>query len=142
VSAVDRAAELRAAFDASFAAAPSAPPPQHRDVLRVRAGGVAHDLALAQVASLHASVRIVPVPSPVRELLGVVAVHGAVVPIYDLAAVLRCGAGPGGPRWIAIARGGEVGFAFDAFDGLARVDPALPAIELVALVQRTQGEPT
>ena len=133
----DRAAELRAAFDASFAAPPVPPPPRMVDVLRVRAGGIAYTLALAQVASLHADLRIVAVPSPARELLGVVAVRGTVVPIYDLASALGATANPAAPRWIAIARGGAVGFAFDGFDGYARVSPALATIDLVTLLRQT-----
>ena len=64
----------------------------------------------------------------------------AILPIYDLALALGADASPVAPRWIAIARGDAGGFAFDGFDGYARVAPELPALDLVELLHRTQRE--
>jgi chemotaxis signal transduction protein len=127
----DRAADLRAAFDRGFAEAPAAGAAPYVDLLRVRIGGEPYALVLAEIASFHADLRVVPLPSPAPELLGVAAVRTAVVPVYDLRAVLAAtgGTGPGAaPRWLVVLRGAPpLALAFDGFDGHARSDAgALP----------------
>ena len=122
----DRADELRAAFDRGFAEPPAGPRAQPIDVLRIRLGDEAFVVALAEVAALHVERPMCAVPTSVRELVGVAAVGPAIVPVYDLAAMIGVHADHP-PRWLAIAGGGSVGFAFHAFDGLARVD-ALPPV--------------
>ena len=61
-------------------------------------------------------------------LLGLVALRGSVVPVYDLRILLGHAAGPL-PSWFALVRGASpLGVAFDALDALLR----LPAASLVA----------
>ncbi len=140
----DRAAALRAAFDAAFAAAPPAPPVATDAYLRVRIGGEPYAVALAEVAALHVDLHVVPVPSPAPELLGVAVVRAAIAPIYDLRRALGAPATTP-PRWVLMARG--AGFACDGFDGHA-VAPigaqqvvtlagrAHPIVSLVALLDK------
>ena len=116
----ERAAELRAAFDGAFAAAPAPEAAPQVDLLRVRIGGEAYAIALAELAGFHADVRVVPLPSPAAELLGVAAIRGALVPVYDLRVVLGGARGPAS-RWLALAQGAPpLALAFDQLDGHAR----------------------
>ncbi|HUJ57463.1 MAG TPA: chemotaxis protein CheW [Kofleriaceae bacterium] len=119
----DRAAELRAAFDRGFAEPVRGPRGATRDVLRVRVGGQPHAIELAEVAALHVDRRVVALPTRARELLGVVAIRGAILPVYDLRAVL--GLDPAGPpRWVIALAAAAVAVALDGFEGLVRTAAA------------------
>ena len=155
----DRSAALRAAFDRSFAE-PRAPdrPPTH-DFLLVRVGGEPYALALAEVASLHADVSVMPVPSPAPELLGIASIRSMLAPIYDLRVAIHVPT-TGAPRWSVMVRDATAGFAFDGFDGHARsVDRGaaigdagrtlvtidgrlLPVVALRAVLAEIQGRST
>src|ERR1700723_1814025 len=114
------AAMLRRAFDASFAA-PVASQSERQDFLGIRVSAERYGLRLAEIGGLHLDLRIVSVPSPAAQLLGIVGMRGTMAPIYDLAALL--GLSPAsGPRWIVLTKGPRtVGFAFDAFDAHLKV---------------------
>lgn len=114
--------ELRAAFDRTFAAAEQdQAAAQHVDVLAIRVAEQGYALRLAEVLAVHAERKLVPVPSPAPELLGLVGLRGLVAPVYDLRQLLGHAAGPT-PRWLALARGmSAIGFAFDALDQHLRV---------------------
>jgi chemotaxis signal transduction protein len=116
----DRAQKLRAAFDRGFAEPPAAPRPAHVDLLRVRIGGEPHALAMAEIAAIHVDLRIAAMPTTAAELLGVIAVRAAIVPVYDLRAVLGIPAA-GKPRWTVLAAGLAAAFAFEDFDGHLRI---------------------
>ncbi len=111
---MSRADDLREAFDRGFAAAPAtARPPQH-ELLRIELAGEPHVIPLAAIDSIHVDLPIVPVPATSTTLLGVIAVRGAIVPVYDLRGLLGLAtARP--PRWLAIA--GTSAYAFDGFEG-------------------------
>ncbi len=120
----DRAAELRAHFDREFAGLPSGDKLATFDYLRIRVAGDPFAVALSEVASFHADLRIASMPSPARELLGIAAVRAALVPMYDLR--LAIGASAALPaRWSILVRGGRAGFSFDGFDGHARTTARL-----------------
>ena len=105
-----RAAELARAFAAGFARAPEAASRALIDLLAIRLGDAPHALRLAQVAGLYARRAIVPLPSSLPELLGLVSLRAAIVPVYDLAALLGRPAQQA-PRWLvlAAAAGADVG---------------------------------
>ena len=117
-----RAAELARAFDAGFARAPEAASRALIDLLAIRLGDAPHALRLAQVAGLYARRAIVPLPSSLPELLGLVSLRAAIVPVYDLAALLGRPAQQA-PRWLVLAAAAPVALAFDALDGYRRVAP-------------------
>jgi chemotaxis signal transduction protein len=123
-SAAGTAATLRRLFDQSFAAPVSSHAERHVDLLAIRVGPGCYGLRLAEIGGLHADLRIVPVPSPAAQLLGVVGIRGTMAPIYDLATFLGHPPAPS-PRWIVLVRGPQtVGFAFDAFDSHLKVSAA------------------
>jgi len=119
---MSRADELREAFDRGFAEAPAVAAGAGYELLRIELAGESYVVPLADVTSLHVDLRIVPVPATVPTLLGVIALRGAILAVYDLRALLGLAtARP--PRWIVVAK--AIGFAFDGFAGHLRVDDVL-----------------
>jgi chemotaxis signal transduction protein len=130
-----RLADLRTDFDRSFADPPRAEVAGHDDLLAVRAGGVRYALRLTQAAGLFPDRPVTRLPGPLPALLGVAGFRGAIVPVYDLAAVLGTRSTAAGsretgnvPRWLVLAAGNPpVALAFEALDGHLR----MPRDELV-----------
>jgi purine-binding chemotaxis protein CheW len=126
---VSRAAELRAEFDKSFATEPAQGRAELDNFLGIRVGGDAYAVRLEEVAGLLADRKIVPLPSPIQELLGLTGLRGVVLPTYSLAALLGYPGKPGAMRWLVVARAehvdargcareqNEVGLAFEEFEG-------------------------
>jgi purine-binding chemotaxis protein CheW len=81
---------------------------------------------LDELGGLFVDRPITPLPSPVPQLLGVAGFRGAVVPVYDLAALLghrRAGS----PRWMVLTSGADaVALAFDSVAGHLRAPGLLP----------------
>ena len=115
----DRAAELRHAFDRSFVEAHEVESVATEDFLAIHIGGDPYMLRLAEVAGLYADKKVTGLPSRIPELSGVAGFRGAMVPVYDLAALLRYPPSLRA-RWMVIAAEAPVAFAFDAFDGHLR----------------------
>jgi chemotaxis signal transduction protein len=117
-----RAVALRDAFDRSFAAARPPDPPPGVDLLAIRVGAEPYALRLSEISGLHPDRRITPLPGAAAVLRGIAGVRSAIVPVYDLAALL------GHPqaedvRWLAMAADERVAFAFAAVDGHLRLPP-------------------
>jgi chemotaxis signal transduction protein len=122
-----RASELRDAFDRGFAAAELPPEAARSDFLCIQVDGQRAAIRPCDIASLHADLRIVALPTRTPALLGVAAIRAAVVPIYDLSAAFG-GSAIGATRWIVLLRSGSAGFAFAGFDGHARIPDASIAV--------------
>ncbi len=122
-----RASELREAFDRGFAAAEPPADAAHSDFACIQVAGKRAAIPLRDIASLHADLRIVALPTRTPELLGVAAIRAAVVPIYDLSAAFGS-SGTGATRWTVLLRDGSAGFAFAGFDGHARIPDAAVAV--------------
>jgi chemotaxis signal transduction protein len=115
-----RAADLRRAFDLSFAEPPREHDTRFETLLAIRVGSERFALRLRDIAALIADKTVTAVPTTVAELMGVAGFRGEIVPVYDLRALL------GSPsreptRWLALAP--PVALAFDAFDGQLRALP-------------------
>jgi chemotaxis signal transduction protein len=118
-----RAEELRHAFDRSFAEAPRAGTEALVDLLAIRVGGDSYALRLAEVAGLFVDRVVTPFPTLVPELLGIAGFRAALVPVYDLRALLGYSGGPP-PRWMVSTAGERaVGLVFDSFELHVRVSP-------------------
>jgi chemotaxis signal transduction protein len=118
---VGSAAGLRRHFDESFAAPAASMTQPLEDFLAIRVGSDPYAFRLSEIAGLHVGVKIVPVPSPAVQLLGIVGIRGMMAPIYDLAALLRYPPSVNS-RWFVIARAPQpVGFAFEAFESHLQV---------------------
>ena len=115
-SAVATATALRRLFDASFAAPAALISQRLEDLLAIRVGSDPYAFRTSEIARLHVGVKIVPVPSPVAQLLGIAAIRGMMAPIYDLAALLHYPPAAN-PRWFVFARAPQpVGLAFETFE--------------------------
>ncbi len=147
-----RVEELRAEFDASFAAVPAPGRADRVALLSLRAGGELVALRVLEVSGLFKARTIVPVPSARPELVGLCGVRGAVLPVYGLARLLRIPEEPGAARWMVLAgpRDGPVALAFGGLEGhlvvaaeeLQRAAPGQVAVRHVAeVVQRERPLP-
>jgi purine-binding chemotaxis protein CheW len=142
----DRALALREAFDAGFSVGAEERADANENYLGIRIGGDPFAINLAQITGLFAGRKIVSLPAPFAEVLGVASLRGRIVPVYRLRAFLNYPATEEPLRWIALA-GPGVGFAFDQFDFYARVTPEqisvsstargnISSIAMIAGVQR------
>jgi chemotaxis signal transduction protein len=119
----DRAAELRRTFDRSFIEVQHIESVATEDFLAIHVGGDPYVLRLAEVAGLHAERKITALPSRVGELKGLAGFRGAMLPVYDLAALL--GYRPSSEaRWMVIAADTPIALAFDTFDRHCRLPRA------------------
>jgi purine-binding chemotaxis protein CheW len=114
----ERARELRAQLDASFAEPREVVRPAMSTLLAIRAGEELRAVQVSELQAVLADRPITRLPTPVPELLGLCAIRGAIAPVYDLAALLG---GPihrhHAPRWIMLTQHRElVALAFDALD--------------------------
>ncbi len=132
----DRLLSLRADFDRSFTEPARRHDAEHAELLAVRAGGRPYALRLSQTSGLHPDRPVTALPGPVAALLGIAGFGGAIVPVYDLAALLGHPA-PDRPRWLVLAAGAPpLAFAFHELDGHVRV----PADVIVTeATERTDG---
>lgn len=115
-----RLRELALDFDQSFARRPDAREQPFEDFLAVRVAGDACVLRLRQIAGLFNHRRIVPLPSPVSELLGLASFRAAIVPVYDLCALLGRTREPE-PRWLALAADLPIALGFSELLGHRRL---------------------
>jgi chemotaxis signal transduction protein len=115
------AADLREAFDRSFAEPVRPDPPALLDFLSIGIGEETYALPLDQTSGVIADRPIVPVPSPLADLLGVAGVRGSLVPVYSLRALLGYPADGAPTRWLVLAgKGAPIGLAFERFHGHSR----------------------
>ncbi len=131
----DRLLGLRADFDRSFTEPARRHDAEHAELLAVRAGGRPYALRLSQTSGLFPDRPVTALPGPVGALLGVAGFGGAIVPVYDLAALLGHPV-PERPRWLVMAAGTPpLAVAFHALDGHVRV----PADVIVTEAGRADG---
>lgn len=114
--AIERFAELREAFDRSFAQTPIAEAVAVESLLAIRVGLDPYVLRMTEVAGLFADKKVTRLPSPVSELSGIAGFRGAVLPVYDLASLLGYPR-PASPRWLVVIAVSPVALAFEEFDG-------------------------
>lgn len=114
-----RLSELRRNFDRAFAETLGDEREQASGMLAIRVGRDAHAVRLSDVAAVEARCAVTPVPSQHPELLGVAGLRGNVVAVFDLGALI--GAAGGEARWLLLAKGAPVAFAFADFEGVLNV---------------------
>lgn len=120
VAPLSRAAELRAAFDRSFAVAARADELAQNDLVAIRVGDEPYAIRVADVAGLFADRQVTHVPGGHPAQLGIAGFRGALVPVFSLRLLFACSPGPM-PRWLVVAAAMPVALAFDAFEGHVRV---------------------
>lgn len=123
----ERAAELRRDFDRAFAEPVRLDPAAKEELLSIRVGGQACALRLSEISGLFVDKKITRVPGGNAALRGIAGFRGALLPVYDLPALLGHGGTPA-RRWLVIAAAAPVALAFDAFERQLRAsrDEILP----------------
>ena len=117
----ERLAELRTGFDRSFAEPPRRHDLETSELLAIRAGDSRYVLRLSQTSGLFSDRPVTPLPGPVSALLGIAGFSGAIVPVYDLGALLGQSVAES-PRWLVLAAGvPALALAFHELDGHLRV---------------------
>ena len=120
----NRLAGLREDFDRSFTEPARQHDAEYAELLAIRAGGRPYAVRLAQASGVHSDRPVTPLPGPQAALLGVAGFGGAIVPVYDLAALLGHPV-PDRPRWLVLAAGAPpLALAFHDLDGHVRVPTA------------------
>lgn len=119
------AAELRRAFDLSFALPPSRAVDEAEDLLAIRVAGDPYAVRVRDLAGVVTGRTVVGVPAATPDLLGLAGIRGGVVPVFGLASLLGHGQPPGSPRWMILCGAGEpLALAFSDFDGYLRLPRA------------------
>ena len=116
----DRAEALRLAFDRSFAEERRRDVTPMENLLAFSLGSEPYALRLSEITGLFVDRKITRLPDGSGGLLGFAGFRGAIVPVYDLHVLLGRTATKT-PRWLAIASGAPVAFAFETFVGHLQV---------------------
>jgi chemotaxis signal transduction protein len=128
IAAERHVAELRQAFDASFAA-----PARDRDrsgalVLAIQAGGQGYAIRLSDIGGVHECRKVVPLPESPPGLLGITGIRGRLFAVHALASLLGLSSSSSpheSPRWLLIAGGDEpVAIGITAIEACLEVSPA------------------
>jgi purine-binding chemotaxis protein CheW len=116
----ERAAELRQAFDQSFAEPRRSEDIVQEDFLILHVGAEKYAIRCAEIAGVFVDKKITTVPGQAAYVLGLAGFRGNILPVHDLRLLLGQPAG-GPPRWLAVAAAAPIAFAFDDFDGQRRI---------------------
>jgi chemotaxis signal transduction protein len=120
-------AGMRRLFDQSFAMPVAVESVATERLLAFEATGeklAAHVRDINEIMPVRG--KILPVPSSVPELLGILGIRGVVVPVYKLAVLLGMGADAKPPAWLALCGGEQapIALAFDSLEGYVEVSSA------------------
>ena len=121
-----RLIDLRESFDRSFSEPELERAAATLALLSIRVGRERYAVRLSDIGAIEADRTITPVPSEHSDLLGIAGVRGAVVAVFDLATLLDLPRSEG-PRWLVLAKGAPLAFAFGAFEGQFVVSAAAVA---------------
>lgn len=120
------AAALRRAFDESFASPPASRQERLEGVLAIRIGADPYAIRVSEVSGLMSDPRIVAVPSPMPQLLGIIGRRGVIAPVYDLAGMLNYPSAANARWMVLVGVTRSVGFAFETFEAHLQVPAASP----------------
>ena len=119
------AAEMRRAFDQTFAAAEPSTAGESDDFLAVRVGGRPFVLPVLDLVRIETRRKVVALPGSNPWLLGLASTQGQVVPVFSLELVLGLPATDAAKPWLAVcSRDDPFGLAFEALEGYARIPRA------------------
>ena len=123
------AAQLREAFDRTFALPPSGASPEVEDLLTIRVAGDPYAIRLLDIAEIVTERRVVSVPAVTPDFLGLAGIRGGIVPVFGLSSILGYGSDSRAPRWMMICGSEQpIALDFSDFEGYLR----LPASALHA----------
>jgi len=115
--------ELRRSFDDAFARPPGAPAVAVEELLVVRVAGDPYAVRARETAGVTPGGRIVPVPGPLSELLGITTIRGALVPVYSLRGLLGYPHARDVPPWLLLCGTDQerAALGIDRFERYARL---------------------
>ena len=118
----NKAAQLRQAFDRTFALPPTLASPEVEDLLTIRVAGDPYAIRLLDIAEIVTERKVVSVPAVTPDLLGLTGIRGGIVPVFGLSSILGYGPDPGSPRWMILCGSEEpIALAFSDFEGYLRL---------------------
>jgi purine-binding chemotaxis protein CheW len=118
---IERAAELREAFDRSFALPLADAPETGQMFLILGVGAERYVMAIDTLLGIEHHRKIVPLPLRAAGLLGLAGFRGQLAPVFSLASLLGSAGGPEMPTWLAFCKGPTpVAIAFDRLEGAVR----------------------
>ena len=120
------AADLRNDFDQSYSVPPSSSVAgEIENMLVIHIAQSLYAIRLAEIVGLESKRKIVAVPGPIPEMLGIAGVRGKFVSVYNLAALVGCSSDVTQPQWMVLCGGeDQVGLGFAEFGGYLRVPTA------------------
>lgn len=134
-------AELRRAFDGSFAVPPATQRPDDQALLAIRAGSAPLAMSIRDIVGVSRCPAVTRLPSAQPALIGLAGLRGSLVTVYSIASLV--GERPGAHRWLVLtAADPAMGLSFDELIGYERAPTGgvqhtmidVPA--LVASIQR------
>ena len=125
----NKAAQLRQAFDRTFALPTSGVSPEAEDLLTIRVAGDPYAIRLLDIVEIVTERRVVSVPAVTPDFLGLAGIRGGIVPVFGFSSILGYGSDSRAPRWMMICGSEQpIALAFSDFEGYLR----LPASALHA----------
>lgn len=116
-------AELRNAFDESFAAALPETSAERISLVAIRAAGERLALPANQITGIVRPRRIAVFPSRIAESIGLAGIRGTLVPVFSLAALLGLEPRNREAAWLALAHPeAPIALAFEDFEGQVQVE--------------------
>jgi chemotaxis signal transduction protein len=121
----DLALRLREEFDRAFSLPAREHAVENADLLAIGLNGDGYALRVPEITGIAAGRKILPLPGAPAGLLGLSGIRGALVPVWDLAALL--GYGTAGVtrrelRWLVLGPGeAPWALAFEEFQGYLRI---------------------
>lgn len=116
-----QASELARAFDADFTRPASGlQASDAEDLLAIRIGDAGYALAHKELGGVFTDKPVTPLPGGVPGLLGISGFRGALVPVYDLTALLGVVRSEA-VRWLVTVAAAPVALGFAQFERLVRV---------------------
>jgi chemotaxis signal transduction protein len=117
---IDRAGEMRQAFDHAFALRASVAAADVEDLLAIRVAGEAYAVRVRDIIEIATKCKVVPVPAAAHDLLGLAGIRGAIVPVFGLASILGHAQEP--VRWIISCSSHDpIALGFSELEGHLRV---------------------
>ncbi len=115
-----RVSTLRQTFDQSFAHPAAQSWEEVEALLVMRVGASRYAVRLREIAAVMSAGELAPIPADAPHLLGLAGVRGAVVPVFDLAALLgeACSRDP--KAHFVLCRAAALGLGFSSLEGHLR----------------------
>jgi chemotaxis signal transduction protein len=119
-----RFADMRRAFDQSFATPHVGASESLERMIVIRLGGEPFAMRASHISGIARAKCIVSLPSRIPEVLGLAGIRGTLVPVFDLRSILKLKPCVSTPSWLALVVDQvPIALGFDEFDGQVELSP-------------------